>query len=57
MHKGLGKTFSLEQSVPEPSNIVDCDMLRQYALESEVCHVYYVLAHDYYTCVLLFMTL
>ena len=36
MHKGLGETFSLEQSVSDPQNIVDCDMLRQYALESEV---------------------
>lgn len=36
MHKGLGKTFSLEQSAPDPPNIVDCDMLRLYALEAEV---------------------
>ena len=36
MHTGLGKVFSLEESVPAPPTIVDCDMLRQYALEAEV---------------------
>ena len=28
--------FSLEESAPDPPTFVDCDKLRQYALESEV---------------------
>lgn len=36
MHTGLGKVFFLEESVPAPPTIVDCDMLRQYALEAEL---------------------
>lgn len=45
MHDGLGKVFSLEQPTPDPPNVIDCDMLRQYALESEVRWKQYTCKH------------
>lgn len=37
MHIAMRKVFSLEESPPVPPTIVDCDMLRMYAQEAEVC--------------------
>jgi tetratricopeptide (TPR) repeat protein len=36
MHIALGKIFSLEDSAPPPPTIIDCDMMMQFAHETEL---------------------